>query len=163
MTIRKTEITDLQAILEIYSRARDFMRESGNPTQWGDDRPRESAVRADIERGASYAVECGGQVVGVFAFIIGEEPTYQKIDGAWLNDEPYGTVHRLASDGKAHGVFSACMDFCFSLMPNIRIDTHRDNAPMLHLIRKHGFTECGTIWVEDGTPRIAFQKIKEAP
>ena len=158
MTIRKTEISDLPRLLKIYSRARDFMRESGNPTQWGDSRPAESAVRADIERGESYVIEHDGIIVGVFAFIIGDEPTYQNIDGKWLNADPYGTVHRIASSGEVRGVFSECLSFCFGLIPNIRIDTHRDNAPMLHLIRKHGFTECGTIWVDDGTPRIAFQK-----
>lgn len=158
MTIRNSTLSDLPRLLEIYSRARDFMRATGNPTQWGDDWPWESAVRADIERGVSYAVEQNGEVVGVFAFIIGDEPTYQKIDGQWLNSAPYGTVHRLASGGTVSGVFSACMDFCSALIPNIRIDTHRDNAPMRHLLAKHGFTECGTIWVGDGTPRIAFQK-----
>ena len=158
MTIRKTEFTDLPRLREIYSHARDFMRSSGNPTQWGDSRPHESLIIGDIEQGNGYVVEHDGKIVGVFAFIIGEEPTYQEIDGEWLNSAPYGTIHRIANSGEAHGVFSACLDFCFELIPNVRIDTHRDNAPMLHLIRKHGFTECGTIWVDDGTPRIAFQK-----
>ena len=161
MIVRPSAFSDLPRILEIYARAREFMRLSGNPTQWGDDRPRELAVRDDIERGVSCIVEAEGNAVGVFAFIIGDEPTYRKIDGRWLNDAPYGTVHRIASSGEVGGVFSACLEFCFSRMPNIRIDTHRDNAPMRHLLRKHGFAECGTIWVDDGTPRIAFQKFQE--
>ena len=158
MTVRKTKSSDLLRVLEIYSRAREFMRASGNPTQWGDNRPSEATVRADIEHGVSYIIENSGEIVGVFAFIIGEEPTYRIIDGQWLDDAPYGTVHRLASAGTVKGVFSACMKFCFSLMPNIRIDTHSDNAVMRHLIAKHGFYECGMIWVDDGTPRIAYQK-----
>lgn len=162
MTIRRSTLSDLPRILEIYSRARDFMRSSGNPTQWGDSRPAESSVRGDIERGVGYVVEHGGEIVGVFAFIIGLDPTYERIDGEWLNDEPYGTVHRIASSGEVRGVFSACLDFCFSLMPNIRIDTHCNNAPMRHLLKKHGFTECGTIWTDDGTPRMAFQKCSRA-
>lgn len=156
--IRSSTITDLPRLREIYSRARDFMRSSGNPTQWGDSRPHESLIIGDIEQGNGYVVEQDGKIVGVFAFIIGEEPTYQKIDGEWLNTAPYGTIHRIASSGDVRGVFSACLEFCFTLIPNVRIDTHRDNAPMRHLLAKHGFTECGTIWVDDGTPRIAFQK-----
>jgi RimJ/RimL family protein N-acetyltransferase len=43
-------------------------------------------------------------------------------------------------------------------IPNIRIDTHRDNAIMQHLLEKNGFVKCGIIYVEDGSPRIAYQK-----
>ena len=134
------------------------MRSSGNPTQWGDSRPGESLIIADIEQGNSYIVEHDGRTVGVFALIIGEEPTYLKIEGRWLNAEPYGTIHRIASDGTAHGVLSACLEYCFAIIPNIRIDTHENNAVMRHLLKKHGFSECGIIHVDDGTPRIAFQK-----
>ena len=41
---------------------------------------------------------------------------------------------------------------------DVRIDTHRDNETMLHLIEKNGFIRCGIIIVDDGTERIAFQK-----
>ena len=34
---------------------------------------------------------------GVFAFILGEDPTYGVIeDGQWLSGDPYGTIHRIA-------------------------------------------------------------------
>lgn len=158
MTIRKPSISDLPDILKIYFRAREFMRLSGNPTQWGDSRPHESLIIADIEAGNSYVIEQNGKITGVFALIIGSEPTYSEIDGVWLNDEPYGTIHRIASAGIAHGIFDVCLDFCFKQISNIRIDTHENNAVMRHLLKKHGFAECGMIYVDDGTPRIAFQK-----
>ena len=41
---------------------------------------------------------------------------------------------------------------------NLRIDTHKDNKIMINLIEKAGFERCGTIYVDDGTPRIAYQK-----
>ena len=47
--------------------------------------------------------------------------------------------------------------FCLGLCGNIRIDTHRDNRTMRHLIEKSGFARCGLIHVEDGSPRIAYQ------
>lgn len=50
------------------------------------------------------------------------------------------------------------LSFAESFGVDIRIDTHKDNKPMLHLIRKNGFTRCGVIIVDDGTPREAFQK-----
>lgn len=40
-------------------------------------------------------------MVGTFCFIVGEDPTYAVIDnGKWLNDAPYGVIHRMASNGK---------------------------------------------------------------
>ena len=33
------------------------------------------------------------------------------------------------------------------------------NKIMQHLLEENGFTKCGIIHVEDGTPRIAYQKM----
>lgn len=162
MNVRNSTPEDFPEIMETYIYARELMRNNGNPTQWGNRFPAEEKVRRDIEKGTGFVVEENGILCGVFAFIIGPDPTYRVIeDGAWINDsEPYGTIHRIASNGKAPGVFDACLKFCESRINNIRIDTHRNNAAMLHLIPSRGFQRCGIIYTEDdGTPRIAFQKI----
>ena len=158
LEIRKTQIEDLERIGEIFSLARKYMAENGNPTQWGDDRPSLDLVRDDIAKGNSYVVFDDGKIVGTFAYIPGIEETYLEIAGAWIDDAPYGTIHRIASDGSGRGVFDAALSFAQSQGRDVRIDTHKDNATMLHLIRRNGFTECGIIVVDDGTPRIAFQK-----
>ena len=106
------------------------------------------------------AEEIDGRIVAYFAFIPSPEPTYNYIEGGfWLNEAPYHVVHRIGSYQEVHGVFRAIMDWCFSKDPNIRIDTHRNNHRMLHLIEENGFVRCGIIITDDGTPRIAFQKI----
>ena len=151
--IRPARLEDLDQILEIYSQARKFMAENGNPTQWAADYPSRQMLSEDIQWGHLYVVEDQG-ICGVFCFIIGIDPTYGYIEGAWASDSPYGTIHRIASVGG--GVFGDVLTFCRSLIDHIRIDTHRDNAPMRHLVAKHGFTQRGIIYVADGTPRIAF-------
>ena len=89
---------------------------------------------------------------------MGEDPTYRHIyDGAWLNDEPYGVIHRMATSGKQKGVSEACINWCFQRCGNIRVDTHRDNKVMQHILTKHGFQRCGIIYVKNGTERIAYQ------
>ena len=99
-----------------------------------------------------------GEILGTFCFILGEDPTYQQIyEGAWLNDEPYGVIHRLATNGKQKGVSEACLDWCFERWPNVRVDTHRDNKVMQHILTKYGFQRCGIIYVKNGTERIAYQ------
>ncbi len=158
LEIRKTQTEDLERIGEIFSVARKYMADNGNPTQWGQDRPSLDLVIDDIAKGNSYVVTDDGKIVGTFAYIPGIEETYLEIDGAWIDDAPYGTIHRIASDGSVRGVFDAALDFAQSQGRDVRIDTHKDNATMLHLIRRSGFTECGIIIVDDGTPRIAFQK-----
>ena len=100
------------------------------------------------------------QIVGGFAFIIGREPNYAVIEnGAWHSDQPYGTIHRIASNGQAKGIACACFDFCHSKIDCLRIDTHADNKPMQNAIGSYGFRYCGIIHVADGTPRNAYDLV----
>lgn len=158
--IRRSTTADLDRIEEIYGLARTFMRSHGNAVQWNGEYPSSTDAVADMYAGNGYVVtDAAGRVVGTFAFIVGYEPTYGNIDGVWLNDEPYGTIHRLASDGSVHGVADAVLEHCLWLIGNIRIDTHADNRPMIGWLESCGFSYCGVITVNDGTPRRAYQKI----
>ena len=158
--IRHTTYEDIPRLMEIYAYAREFMKQTGNPTQWGDNFPPQVFLENDVVNGNGYAMcDDDGRIYATFAFIVGDDPTYKNIyDGAWLDDEPYGTIHRIASDGTHRGVLKTCVSFCEGIIPNLRIDTHNDNKVMQHQIEKNGFTRCGTIYVEDGSPRIAYQR-----
>lgn len=159
MLIRPTTYADIPVLLAIFYYARQQMIWDGNPDQWGDNYPSREQLEEDIRRGVSYVIERDGGVVASFVFVQGEDPTYSLIeDGAWLNDLPYGTIHRIASSGKIKGVFGVVLDWCTAHCANIRIDTHQDNSRMLHLVEKHGFTRCGIIYTRDHSPRIAFQR-----
>ena len=156
MYIRNAELRDLNQIKDIYAHARQFMKETGNPNQWFDYYPREEIIIDDINKRLNYVFVEDDRVVGVMAFIIGKDPTYSYIEGKWLNDEKYGTIHRIASISS--GVFDEAVKFASKKVPNIRIDTHKDNIVMQHLILKNDFTYCGIIYCHDGTPRLAYQK-----
>ena len=164
MKIRKTTMRDLARVMEIYAYARKFMAQHGNPNQWGPTCwPPEDLIRRDITEGSSYVCENDtGVILGTFFFVQGTdiEPTYREItDGAWLDDSPYGVVHRIASDGSAKGVGAFCLNWAFEQCGHLRIDTHGDNTVMQNLVRKLGFVRCGTIYVEeDDDPRMAFEK-----
>lgn len=163
MTIRKAALCDMEAILEVYRYARRQMRLNGNPDQWGENYPSPEMVENDIMQGNSYVVEEAEEIVGVFAFIHGEDPTYRRIeDGAWLNEQPYGTIHRIAGSGRGKGIFRQCTGFCEARAANVRIDTHERNLIMQHLLEENSYQKCGRIYVADGSPRIAYQKeVKE--
>ena len=161
MQIREATLKDIPAIDAIFKRARTFMSEAGNPTQWAGVYPSAADAQADVEACSGYVFEQDGRVVGTFAFVLGEEPMYQVIDdGVWRSDQPYGTIHRIASDGTVHGLASACFDFCAERMPYLRIDTHARNVPMQRAILKYGFERCGTVYMPDGDPRIAFDWLR---
>ena len=102
-----------------------------------------------------------GEIVGTFALFLGEDESYRVIeDGAWHLDQPYGTIHRLASNGKARGVSKACFDFCTAQIGYLRADTHADNRPMQRLLEAYGFRRCGVIHgAFDGGERIAYDCI----
>ena len=161
MTIRPSTYADLDALMAIFAHARSQMAADGNPTQWGDGYPSREQLMSDIQRGVSYIFEHKGQPCATFVFIIGEDPTYAYIeDGQWLDDTlPYGTIHRIASNGQERGIFPFVLHWCSAQCSNIRIDTHQDNARMIHLIEQAHFTRCGIIYTRDNSPRIAYQRV----
>lgn len=132
--------SDLEQILEIYAHARKAMADSGNPTQWGDSYPPQEMLEEDIDSNRLFVYTVNGRLEAVFAFILGPDPTYAKIeDGQWLNDEvPYGTIHRLASAGDRRGVASEVIAWCLEHCESLRADTHADNKIMQHLLEKNG-------------------------
>ncbi len=165
MKIRKSTAKDLRRIMEIYGIAREFMASHGNPNQWGPTNwPPEDLILNDIKDGNSYVCsDDEGHVIGTFFFTHGNdvEPTYREInEGRWLDDSPYGVVHRLASDGSARGVGRFCLNWAYAQCGHLRVDTHGDNTVMQELVRSLGFIHCGTIYVEeDAYPRLAYEKI----
>lgn len=160
LQIRKGTPADLNAIMACIDCARTFMRANGNHSQWTDGYPSPEIIAKDIALGQNYVgTDESGELVMTFAFIIGDDPTYTVIEnGRWLNNHPYGTIHRLASNGKHRHILKACVDFCFTQTDNLRLDTHADNRTMQQAALKLGFTPCGTIHLTDGSPRLAFQK-----
>lgn len=160
MEIRKTQLEEIDILMDIYARARIFMQESGNGNQWINGYPSREIVLNDIKNGYSYVyLDENNEIVATFFFRLGEDPTYARIDnGQWLNDKSYGVVHRLAGSGKRKNVGSDCLEWCFNQCPNIRVDTHHENLVMQNILKKNGFVPCGIIYVANGTPRIAFQK-----
>ena len=159
MEIRKTRPEELDEVMEIYAYARQFMAEHGNAGQWGTTKPGREEVAADIEQGHSYVCVEQGEIAAVFYYKEGVDPTYVKIyEGAWVNDAPYGVVHRIASAGKVKGAGSFCLNWAFQQCGNLKIDTHRDNTVMQNTLKKNGFVQCGIIYLEDGDERLAYQK-----
>ncbi len=162
MLIRNAGTDDIRRILKIYAAARAFMIATGNPNQWTGSYPAREDIEADIQNGTGFVLEDEGVVKAFFAFIIGPEHDYEHgtlVEGdGWLDHEPYGTIHRVASDGSARGVLHSVVSFCKERCANLRIDTHQDNKVMQHCILKEGFVPCGLLLRPDGQYRLAYQQ-----
>ena len=159
MRIRLATTNDLDDIMNVYEKARETMRASGNAKQWINGYPQREMVEEDVGLGQLYVVEGDdGQAHAAFMFAIGNDATYDVIeDGTWLDDAPYGVIHRIGSDGQLRGVLPFVVDYCLQRIDNLRIDTHAENAIMHHVLAKCGFTRCGIIYCHDGSPRVAYQ------
>lgn len=154
--IRTATYDDLPRALDIIAAGRAAMRREGNTVQWSPVGVIEAGVEEDIGLGRLYVMEEEGHIYGVFALVMGDDPTYAYIEGAWREDSPYGTIHRIASDGTHRGVLGECVAWSREKINHLRIDTHEDNKTMRAAIEKQGFVYCGTIYIADGTPRMAF-------
>ena len=159
-TVRPAKPSDLERIEEIYAYARVFMAKNGNPNQWGKTNPPTAQLRKDIAEEKLFVITDGEGIHGVFFFWIGEDPTYHRLDGGvWRSDKPYGTIHRIAGDGSG-GILKTAVTYAEGIIGHLRIDTHEDNHVMQGAVKKLGFQRRGIIYLNDGSPRIAYDFLK---
>ena len=157
--IRTAKSEDLSRIERIYAYARRFMAEHDNPDQWGNAYPAREMLLDDIAKQLLFVLCKEEEIHGVFYFYIGQDPTYTEIfNGSWRSDAVYGTIHRIAGDGSG-GILQSAVAFCKERCTHLRIDTHADNYVMQKAILKQGFSQRGIVYMEDGTPRIAYERL----
>ncbi len=94
--IRLAKFTDISFILEIIKDAVNFLKEHNIP-QWQNNYPNEDVIKADINRQTLYLYWLDNKAIGMINIALAKDPQYDLIyQGAWLNNLPYATIHRLA-------------------------------------------------------------------
>lgn len=161
LEMRTARAEDIDRIMQVYAAAQDYMIASGNPTQWRRAYPARELIEADVAAGRCRVITEGGEIHAVTAICEGEDPAYPGIVGKWLNDAPYIAIHRIASDGKVRGVFRFVAGECKRISDDVRVDTHENNRKMRENIAACGFVRCGTVFMADGSPRLAFHWSRE--
>jgi ribosomal protein S18 acetylase RimI-like enzyme len=162
ITIRKAEEKDLPQILNIIQEAKTYFALHHIP-QWQNGYPEEMDIQEDIDRQGGYVAQEDGMVLGYSFIQVMQDHNYDVIEGKWRNEESYAVMHRtcIHDSAKGRGIAGLFVKKAESLSENVRADTHELNTSMRKMLEKNGFTACGIIYVEDGTPRVAYQKIKE--
>lgn len=162
--LRKAQFSELDLIWHILENAIKRRKEDGS-SQWQNGYPNPTTVLNDYEKGQAYVLTDAGALVAYVALVINDEPTYEKIDGAWLTTGDFVVAHRIAiaeeflGKGKIQELFLKIEEFAQqNKLPSVKVDTNFDNLAMLHILKKLGYTYCGEIEVRDGK-RKAFEKL----
>lgn len=159
----------IDRMCEITDQAKRQLRGLGL-NQWQKGYPSREVWLSDIQEGSAYLAAKDAEILGMFAFQTTPDPSYKIIDGKWLTDGAYASMHRVCvADGcKGKGVAGRMFAYGFKLakkagFPAVRIDTHPGNLPMQRALEKAGFKACGKLRLvggcEDGDIRIGFEKI----
>jgi hypothetical protein len=161
ISIRTAKKDDIEKLNEVFEFARQIMISNNNPTQWSTFHPSKKFLLEDIQLGILYVVEFENKICGAFALVFGEDEPYKHIIGKRIDDSPYITIHSLASNGKIRDLFGVVLEYAKSFNHHIRIDTHRNNATMLHLMDKYGFVRTGLCYVDMpfDNERITFELV----
>lgn len=164
MILRKANLSELPIIWEILQQAIEQRKQDGS-TQWQNGYPNEQTVRDDFNKGNAYVLIEQNEILACAAIIVGADPNYRVIQGKWLTADYYATLHRVATSnsvkqkGVATQLFKLAEDICLEKKVfSIRADTNFDNAPMLKILDKLGYTYCGEILVSTA-PRRAYEKM----
>ena len=169
MIYRPATQKDLPRLLYMVNQAKSFFK-ANNINQWQKGEPDGPGLAVAIEKAAVHVLEQEGQAAGMITVVPGPEASYARIDGAWLNEEPYAAFHRVCVEEslKGHGIarqlFLHSEEYARNTgWNNIRIDTHPDNCSMQLALAKSGYIFCGRLTLaegaEKGEPRLAYHKI----
>jgi hypothetical protein len=161
MKIRKATKEDIPAMREIFNYGREVQLKTGNLNQWEAGYPADEVILEDIRQKAAHVcVDDKGNIIGVLSVFTDPDPTYKNIEGAWLNDKPYATIHRIATNGQVKGTGQYCIEWVQNQYDNVRIDTHENNEQMKYIVKKLGFEYCGVIYLANGDARNAYQFVR---
>lgn len=155
MLLRHAEMRDLPQIEQIILDGKAHLA-AQNINQWRGQYPNMDVLVHDIKNGYNFVLAEGDEILGTVSAIPGPDMSYQTLDGEWLTEEgEYIALHRVAVSANHRGqglstkLFNAVLDE-LALNPTIkgiRVDTHKENFGMQHVIEKSGFQETGYVKV----------------
>ena len=170
VSFRPAAADDLPAMLNITRQAQQYLR-SNRVDQWQDGYPNEEAFLRDMDRGESYVLLYGEQLVGFFTLSTHPDACYEAItDGKWSSDAPYCVLHRcaVAAEFRGSGLSDRMTAFAEELCLKhsrtvLRVDTHRKNKAMQTMLSRNGFSFRGNVLVHvsegHDARRKAYEKI----
>ena len=159
LELRLAEQNEAEKCYRCIEDARAYHKSQGFE-QWHPDYPTLQTILEDIDQNIGFVFTDNDEILGYCCIIIGDEPAYRKIDGAWKTDRPYAVVHRMAFAAGTRGrglsgeAIGLIKEYCSAQQINaIRVDTQAENKVMQHI---QGFAYCGQVQF-DGGPKLAYE------
>jgi hypothetical protein len=72
------------------------LRKKDGSNQWQDGYPNEEVIKNDIKNGIGHVLLDGSKIIGYVAILYNDEPAYKEIKGAWLTNDEFMVLHRIA-------------------------------------------------------------------
>lgn len=151
-SFRKAVLSDLPSIIPVIEDAKATLKENG-VDQWQEGFPNSETLTNDILNRYSYVIFSKEDSINPAGFIVlsleREEPYHNPLEGSLKLEGPYVTIHTTAVSKicKGKGISKAMFAFAedFARLNNrtiIRIDTHKDNKIMQHILDREKFQYC---------------------
>ena len=160
---------NIDEIMTIISDAKGYLRQQ-NLLQWNldDGYPRKEDLLKDIDNQNCYLYIENDTVIGCMCIIFTPDENYYEIDGNWITNDKYASIHRIAIKNDFHhqGIGRKMLLLAEKIIKeqkvySIKIDTHANNIPMTKTILSSGYTYCGIIKLkrsETDNLRNAYEK-----
>lgn len=166
MEFRVAEQADVLEILTIFTQTKAYFREQ-KIDQWQGEYPGIPEIRQDIDLKQCYVAVEKELILGVIVLSLNPEASYESLTGgAWNSEEPYTVIHRLAinNDYQGRGTSLKLLAHVEEVSLSqgrqvIRTDTHESNDGMRYILTKTGYRNTGRLFLEDGSPRIGYDKL----
>ena len=144
---------EIDIIMNIINDAKAYLKQQ-SLSQWNleDGYPRKEDMLRDIKNNNCYLYLEDDVVIGCMSIIFTPDENYYEINGEWLSNQKYASIHRIAINNNYHNknIGVKMLLETEEIVKNknvfsIKIDTHKDNIPMSKTIEKAGYTYCGII------------------
>lgn len=152
--IRLANENDINQIMDVILDAKKYLK-SQNSLQWNlsDGYPSIDTIKNDINKKQSYVYLIDNKIIATMAIVKEKDINYEQIyNGKWLSDGTYYSVHRIAVNNNFHhkNIGVELLNYAIAIgkkegINSIRIDTHKENIPMINTLSKTGFKYCGII------------------
>lgn len=152
--IRLANYNDINQIMDVICDAKKYLK-SQNSLQWNleDGYPSIDTFKDDINKKQCYVYLIDNKIVATMVIVKEKDINYQQIyEGEWLSNGTYYSIHRIAVSNDFHhkNIGVELLNYAIAIgkkegINSIRIDTHKQNIPMINTLSKTGFKYCGFI------------------
>lgn len=161
--LRLAEFSDKKAIEKIYDDGSKSLHAMGVDQWQGSYKPNLSNMQELLNKEELFVLE--DKVPVATAILQTYDSDYEDIRGEYLYGKKYLSIHRFAvagnhrNKGYARKLLNKIEDLAVEMGLNVlRIDTHKDNYKMQHILRSCGFRFAGVIYFKGKLPRDSFEK-----